>query len=132
MQLKISPLPPSLGKSHRLAARLGLEPRLNGPEPFVLPLHHRALMEDFYSNPVFYFIKRGLAVVFAKFINYFLDGLFFDGFCKIIIHSGINTIFPVSCHCISWHGDNNNRCFFPFFLFLPSHQSRSFPASGNP
>ncbi len=25
-----------------MAARLGLEPRLTGPEPVVLPLHHRA------------------------------------------------------------------------------------------
>ena len=31
------------GRHALLAARLGLEPRLNGSEPFVLPLHHRAI-----------------------------------------------------------------------------------------
>lgn len=25
-------------------ARSGLEPKLNGPKPFVLPLHHRAIL----------------------------------------------------------------------------------------
>ena len=34
-----------------MAARPGLEPRLSGPEPLVLPLHHRAWLPRWDSNP---------------------------------------------------------------------------------
>ncbi len=35
-----------------LAARQGLEPRLPGPKPDVLPLHHRAIMEVYKREEI--------------------------------------------------------------------------------
>ena len=37
------PVKASVKRNHLVVAQLGFEPKLDGPEPSVLPLHHRAM-----------------------------------------------------------------------------------------
>lgn len=54
-----------------MAARQGFEPRQNGPKPFVLPLHHRAVKNiGCYTKDKW---TKGQAFVFKKLIESAMD-----------------------------------------------------------